>query len=210
MASMKPSPEPDPLAIEGLDHVFEHRFQDRVQVVTVPQAAEILGADGRAVLKLIQDGRLCAARDKQTRKWLIDLECLEAWVQNLGNDVVLRHTPAQAAKPVKPAQAQNPAAVDADGNRETDQAATLLEKLDTANQHLQAATFRIGYLESQVQGYKEQVNLLLEMHRTAVQAIEMHKRPEETASNSPPTDSQNPTNPGLWSRVCSFLFARPR
>jgi hypothetical protein len=59
----------------------------------------------------------------------------------------------------------------------------LQHKLDQANQQLQAAGFRNGYLEAQVESHKEQIKLLPDLQTQALEASQLKERLAATEAN---------------------------
>ncbi len=183
MSSADPQVDLERVASEGLDHIFTHSAKnkakddansdsdaevlvDQAEGLTVAQTAVLLGFDQRAVVKLIKEHKLCAKKSKQSRSWVVELECVQAWLQKLGF----------GAGTVKEKGESEADTIEAPGNHqvalanqfeETDETRTLWYKLEMAGQQLRAASYRIGYLESQVDVYRQQMNLLPDLQAQA-------------------------------------------
>ncbi|GEM_PF-2707451 len=191
MTGAEPLAQSDPVTVQGLDHVFAHETpphreapdetggqvgEDTVEAadgLTVAQAAVLLGFEQREVKKLIKEGKLCARRLRSTRGWIIDLECAHSWLQKLGFGPVdpgPAHAGAGTGKdePALPSQLS-----------EDDGVRALWYKFDLAVQQLRAASYRIGYLESQVEQYKDQVKLLPDMQAQAARAAAVEKEADD-------------------------------
>lgn len=192
MSSVDPMADVERVASDGLDHVFTHNAQEAVAEepdkndddsgdlivdtadrLTVAQTAVLLGFDQRSVVKLIKERKLCGKKVRATRSWVVELECVQAWLQKLGfgsgktnaKDVFEGPEDHQVALP--------------DRIEDSDSMRTLWYKLDIAGQQLRAASYRIGYLESQVELYKQQSALLPDLQAEAARASTAEREAEE-------------------------------
>jgi hypothetical protein len=173
MKSIDPLVDVERVASEGLDHVFAHgssapdlleeeQGEDDlsdsgapgVDGLTLAQAATLLGFDQRSVKRLIKERKICGRRQGPNRNWIVDLDCVQTWLQKLGMG-----PDDQAATTAEVESGSHRLAVAAEID-ENISVRTLWLKLDLAGQQLRAATYRVGYLESQVDLYRQQVALL--------------------------------------------------
>lgn len=170
MSSIDPLADVERVASEGLDHVFAHGSSDTTSLdeeqpeeepgdtskegLTLAQTAALLGFDQRSVKRLIKERKICGRRQGQDRQWVVDLECVQTWLQKLGTG----QDSGQAGSSAADNESHQLAiASQLDENLSSK---TLWHKLDMAGQQLRAATFRIGYLEAQVDLYRQQAALL--------------------------------------------------
>jgi hypothetical protein len=191
MSSADPLIDVERVTSEGLDHVFTHanneagghggtetnerseeeHLVDEANGLSVAQTAVLLGFDQQSVVKLIKERKLCAKRAFGTRNWVIDLECVQAWLQKLGFGS--KNTDSKGdLEPPENHRIVLPSDIDDDASNRT-----LWYKLDLSGQQLRAASYRIGYLESQVELYKNQAALLPDLQSEAART-----RSAETAA----------------------------
>ncbi len=174
MSSIDPLADVERVASEGLDHVFAHGNSDTASLddeeqpeeelgdssfsgeegLTLAQTAALLGFDQRSVKRLIKERKICGRRQGPNRKWVVDLECVQTWLQKLGTG---QESGQSGSSAVDNQSHQLAIAAQLDENLSS---RTLWHKLDITGQQLRAATYRIGYLESQVDLYRQQAALL--------------------------------------------------
>ncbi len=63
--------------------------------------------------------------------------------------------------------------------------ATLLERLDTAEMTLQSANFRIGYLQAEIDKYKDNLRVLPDVQTVSRKTAEAQRRHEELVKQLP-------------------------
>lgn len=199
MSSVDPLADLGRVAPEGLDHLFAHGDTDAGPLedeqaeeesidtgsaatagLTLAQTAAILGFDQRSVRRLIKERKICGRRQGADRNWVVDIECVQTWLQKLGL--------AQGDQTAAMDNERHQLAVSSNTD-ENFSTRTLWHKLDMTGQQLRAATYRIGYLESQVDLYRQQAALLpscqAEAARTTAAELEVEnfkRRLDEAAT----------------------------
>lgn len=170
---------------EGLDDFFEaaeSTVQDTVQdeitsvqdtvqrEMTVLEAAELLNIDRRSVVRLLNWKKLSGRKDARGR-WSIDrtsvLErsALQDTVPNDVQDIVSQNdcdvldVSASPSPDVQDSVLQVSTEQPGVWEPATNQSATLIRELQTK---LEGASFRIGYLEAQLEAERHQVKLLMD------------------------------------------------
>jgi len=161
----------EPATTEGLEDFFEPQVgqaQVEAQVaqdqahdeahVTIAEAAVMLGIDRRYALRLAHKGKLRGFQDDKDQ-WFIRVDSIK---DRLGQaqgkahvKVVLAQVEAQVAQDQAHDEAQGPAQ-----HSSTLDAERLLKDLE-------AATYRIGYLEAQLEAERQQVKLLTDSQHKA-------------------------------------------
>jgi hypothetical protein len=191
MSSADPLSDIERVASEGLDHVFSHTVQepchdeqerseedagelvDEADGLSVAQTAVLIGFDQRAVVKLIKERKLCGKRIRGTRNWVVELECVQAWLQKLGFGSGKKDLKDEIEAP------ENHEIALAGQAEDGDHVKTLWYKLEMSGQQLRAASYRIGYLESQVEVFKQQVALLPDLQSSAGRLSEAESECDE-------------------------------
>lgn len=185
----------EPLPEDGLDHIFSEtiylnaknencgtieaqpddtahcdRTADEVRQLneglSVAQTAVVLGLTERLVLKLIRKREICAQRNKETRSWTIDPECLHTWLQQFGIKPRLKDV-----DDVEPIGTAAPAGNT--GDKKSARANTdydLWSKLENAESLLRAASYRVGYLEAQLDNQERELASLPDLQAAAAKA----------------------------------------
>lgn len=172
--------QPDPAAIDGLDDLFVEGVtssetgpspsHDEVPgpspLLSARQAAKILGISKRSVLRLIQEQKLEAI--KENGKYLIELEAVKVRKQSLADS-----GPSYDEGPPKPVSVD----IEVSPSSPLESGPSYDEGLpetisfdveDSTNsldaykllKELEAATYRVGYLEAQLEAERNQVKLL--------------------------------------------------
>lgn len=185
---------PKPASVEGLDELFSKGLPLGLpEGVPVETAAIALGLTDRAVLKRLRRGTLKGFKvpSKFGEKWLVSVEGLPV-LPSVGlplssqevTELEIEEVPVvELGLPCSELVPQSKIQGVPDSNsQEIDQlidiVADLQSKLDKANERLQGATYRNGYLESKLEEREKQILLL--------------------------TDSQH--KPGWWAKFSSWFF----
>lgn len=165
-----------PASTDGMDDFFAPEMKEAVPVavpegVPVETAATALGLTDRAVLKRLRRGTLKGFKvpSKYGEKWLVSsLELPGGLPSDLvtqglsvceGVPVEVEEVPFLGLVPPIP-DAGVPAQNDQDIDRFMDLVIDLQAKLDRANEQLQGATYRNGYLESKLEERDKQILML--------------------------------------------------
>lgn len=192
-----------PTTTEGLDDLFETEVNDLEQVqarsrsrvdqvqdrclevvqdlsgmIPLSKAAEISGKARRYLLSLIHKGKLEGVKDKNGA-WLVSLDQVQARSSNRVDQV------QDQCLEVVQDQIQAPGFDPQSLFRE-----------------LQAATFRNGYLESQIATYSEQLKLLPDLQKKAIEAEEHKTSIEQKDAQLMALQAQiDKLERGWWARI---------
>ncbi|MBI1272247.1 hypothetical protein GC174_17610 [bacterium] len=152
--------------IEGLDEIFDVRELDDeldanhepegANYLTVEEAASLLGISNRAVQKRLKKGSLHGWKEKTANgeRWVVDASKLPSMQD--ANTVRLDATPSlKDANNVR--SGSNGREPDREQYREQYQPDLFTIQLQSK---LEAATYRIGYLEAQLENQREQIKWL--------------------------------------------------
>lgn len=150
----------EPIGTEGLDQLFQVELdqkiqsQDQLDHIPLMEGAKRLGLSRRYVHKLITEGRIPAFRDRRGR-WFVKLDQGQIQIQNQQDqtdqiDLHMEHGQIQLEEPVKDHQTA----------RLMDMIENLQIQVNTAQNQLQAASYRNGYLEAQLQEREKEIQLL--------------------------------------------------
>lgn len=164
------------------------------ETLGLAEAAQLLDLPKSEVLDLIEQGLLCATRNQSTKEWLIERACALAQLSTFSST---QNSPASSSPETDSfvgdsedlaelPELTETTTVEEDALLPTEshgfslsdrQAITqknleaILDSLDFATVRLEGAMYRIGYLESQVDSYKEQLKILPEFRNRAAQAL---------------------------------------
>lgn len=158
-------------------HLEPNEFQDLDQVELVPlaEAAKKLGVSRRYAQKLASSGRIQATQDHKGR-WLVKMEHGQIHV------IQVELKEFQGEIHLEQGRFQFQDQVIQDYQRQIKE---LQQKFDVAQEQLKGASFRNGYLESQVESFKNE----LENQRDTIKLL---------------TDSQH--KPSLWARFKNWCL----
>ncbi len=154
----------EPASIEGLEDLFGERLPVEVpKGVPADEAAVRLGLTVRAVLKRLRRGSLKGykAPMKHGEKWFVLLEELPEGVLVQAAEVPLDRLEVPLNCEELPQEVLDGA------GKFLEMIEGLQTKLDVANNQLQAASFRNGYLEAQLDTERQQVKLLMDSQHNA-------------------------------------------
>lgn len=155
--------QPEPVGTEGLDQLFQVEMdqeiqsqdqQDQVEHIPLMDAAKKLGLSRRYVHKLVTEGRIQASRDNRGR-WLVKLDQGQIQIQDQQGQVsqVDLHLEQNEIHLEEPTEGQQT-------GRLLDMIESLQSQVSAAQNQLQAASFRNGYLEAQLQEREKEIKLL--------------------------------------------------
>lgn len=179
---------------EGMDALFESELPtnadtqkpvptnaDTMQWVSVTKAGALLSKSERTIQRYIKAGKL-VAKDDITGKLLVGLPTSADVLELVPteNDCVPTVADSQEELPTSADIAENVPNIGQLGLVSATEVSKHLELIRDLQNQLQAASFRNGYLESQLENQREQIKLL--------------------------TDSQN--KGGWWARFSSWFFGR--
>lgn len=153
----------EPVGTEGLDQLFQVELDQEIQSqdqqvqmdhITLMEGAKRLGLSRRYVHKLITEGRIPAFRDSRGR-WLIKLDQGQIQIQDHQDqaDQMDLHLEQSQIRLEEPGEGQQTA-------RLLDMIESLQSQVNAAQNQLQAASYRNGYLEAQLQERDSQIKLL--------------------------------------------------
>lgn len=150
----------EPTDTEGLERLFQVdldqqiQSQDQLDHIPLMEGAKKLGLSRRYVHKLVTEGRIPAFRDSRGR-WLIKLDQGQIQIQDQQDqasqmDLHLDQSQIQLEEPANDQQTA----------RLLDMIESLQSQVNAAQNQLQAASYRNGYLEAQLQERDSQIKLL--------------------------------------------------
>lgn len=146
----------EPVGTEGLDQLFqvEEIQQDQLDHIPLMDAAKKLGLSRRYVHKLVTEGRISAFRDSRGH-WFVKVDQGQIQIQDQQDQVSQAdlHLEQTEIHLEEPAEGQQTA-------RLLDMIETLQSQVNAAQNQLQAASYRNGYLEAQLQERDSQIKLL--------------------------------------------------
>jgi hypothetical protein len=166
----------------GVD-VIQDQIQGASKMIPLSKAAEISGKARRYLLTLIHKGKLEGEKD-QSGAWLVSLDQIQARSRT-GVDVIQDQVLEVVQDQIQPPGFD---------------ALSLFREL-------QAATFRNGYLESQVATYSEQVKLLPDLQAKAKEADDYKTMMEAKDAQLMELQAQiDDLKRGWWSKFSTWFF----
>lgn len=185
--------------------------------LSIADAADLLELDRPSILELITSGRLNATKDAQGRRVISRASILE-W---------LRSQSAAESRSPNPAPPEVKAAENISVSTPPMETVAFIAKLQEAQGQLQAATYRIGYLEQEIEACRQQLKLLPDMQAQADRLAQVEKENEELRRSWPKLqakigrlkeleienselrqllEEQSASSGGLWSSLKSMFF----
>lgn len=153
----------EPVGTEGLDQLFQVELDQEVQSqdqqgqvdhIPLMDAAKRLGLSRRYVHKLVTEGRIQAFRDSRGR-WLVKMDQGQIQLQDQPDQVSQMdlHLEQNEIHLEEPTEGQQT-------NRLLDMIENLQRQVNAGQNQLQAASYRNGYLEAQLQEREKEIKLL--------------------------------------------------
>lgn len=170
---------------EQVLEVVQDQIHGQSKMIPLSKAAEISGKARRYLLTLVHKGKLEGVKD-QSGTWLVNLDQVQARSRSAVDviqDQVLEVVQDQIQAPGFDAH--------------------------TLFRELQAATFRNGYLESQIANYSEQVKLLPDLQAKAKEADEYKTIMEAKDAQLTELQAQiDQLKRGWWARFVPWFLGR--
>ena len=155
-----------------------------IEVLTIKQAARVLGVDEQKIVSLIEDKTLCCARDDASGDPMLDAACVRAQAGVTQKDFLKKVRRLISTEKSMEALAEVPQAVveeliyenesEAEHHSEalTIQSVNLLvDNLAAATLRLQTLMYRTGYLEAKVENLEEQLKVVPDLRTKAAQGL---------------------------------------